>query len=400
MNAMVPARGVQRGNRLAAQWIPGAPEPVPYDHNEAVRAATRGEEPMLGSASDFVFESRERGVGLKSAVLEYAALDRGLQAERFDNFLVVVNTPKSGPLAFRNMNGPLSSIAGRTLCDRKQYARRLLGDEGISVVPSRLFPRGERRAAWRYAQSIGLPAVLKPPGMSRSRGITVGIGTWEEFAEGWRRVMREYRRPDNAEFLVEKHIYGEDYRIFVVGGKVFSATHRKRASVVGDGSSTVQQLIDNKNAVRAAHPSLLDYLIPVDPAALDALEASGRAIEDVPGEGEEVVLRSISNLAAGGDSIDVTDHLHPTLGQVAQNAVAAIPGVEYAGVDIIASSIEDPASAGSHVVSEVEFSPAPITNFPVEGTPRDMGGALVDYYLQRYRISRWPSLRGRARPTR
>lgn len=346
---------------------------------------------MLGSASDFVFESRERDVGLKSAVLEYAALARDLPVERFDAFMVVVKSPKAGPLVFRNMNGPLSSVAGKTVCDRKQYARSLIGDAGLSVVPSRLFPRGKRQAAWRYAQSIGLPAVLKPPGMSRSRGITVGIETWEEFAEAWRRVMREYRRPDNAEFLVEKHIQGEDYRVFVVGGRVFSATHRKRASVIGDGSSTVQQLIDSKNTVRANHPSLLDYLIPVEPAELDALEASGRTMESVPATGEEVVLRSISNLAAGGDSIDVTDQLHPDLRQVAQNAVAAIPGVEYAGVDIIASSIKGPASAGNHVVSEVEFSPAPITNFPVQGAPRDMAGAVLDFYLKRYRTRRWPS---------
>lgn len=346
---------------------------------------------MPGSARDFVLESRERHVGIKSALLEYAALNRGLDVDRFDEGTVVVEAPNTQLLAFRNMNGPLSSSTGKFLCDRKDHARRLVGNAGVSVVPSRLFDRGKRRAAWRYAQSLGLPVVLKPPGMARGRGITTAIETWEEFAEAWKKVMHAYRRPEVAQFIVEKHVYGEDYRVFVVDGAVVSVTHRKRASVTGDGESTVAQLIDRKNLVRAENPYLSEHLIPTDPGELDRLESAGHSVDSTPDDAEEVVLRGASNLSAGGDSIDVSDQMHHSFKDVARTAVAAIPGMEYAGVDIIASSINQTAAPETYVVSEVEFSPAPITNFPVQGTPRDMAGAVLDFYLKRYRTRRWPS---------
>lgn len=340
---------------------------------------------MLETSSAFIRESRERGVGLKSALLEYAVRERELDVERINSALVVVKSAKAEPLVFRNMNGPLSSMAGRDLCNRKHFTRRLLAAEGVSVTPSQIFQRGQRGSAWRYAQSLGLPAVLKPPSMARGRGITTAIETEEQFTAAWRKIIGAYRQPSNAQFIVEKHIYGEDYRLYVVGDRVFSATQRKRPSVVGDGVSTIGQLVDEKNILRSNHPTLLDYLIPTDPALLDRLEASGRTVESIPGDGEEVTLRSTSNLSSGGDSIDVTDKMHPSLLAAAQKSVSSIPGMEYAGVDIIATSITDSASPETHVVSEVEYSPAPITNFPIQGTPRDMGGALVDFYLQRYK---------------
>lgn len=355
---------------------------------------------MLGSASDFVFESREREVGIKSVLLEYAALNRGFQVERFDERTVLVEAPHTHPLAFRNINGPLSSSTGRFLCDRKDHTRRLVGGAGVSVVPSRLFERGKRRAAWRYAQSLGLPVVLKPPGMARGRGITTAIETWEEFAEAWKKVMHAYRRPDVAQFIVEKHVYGEDYRAFVVDGAVVSVTHRKRASVTGDGMSTVAELIDRKNLTRLDNPYLSEHMIPTDPGDLDRLEFSGHSVDSTPDDGEQVVLRGASNLSAGGDSIDVTDQMHHSFKEIARTAVDSIPGMEYAGVDIIASSINQTATPGTYVVSEVEFSPAPLADFPMEGAPRDMAGDVLGFYLQRYRRRRRPSLRSRARPAR
>lgn len=345
---------------------------------------------MPGSSSDFIFESRERGVGLKSAVLEYAARERGLKVDRFDSKVIVAESSNVPPQVFREMNGPLSSVAGRAICDHKYHSRRILDAAGIPVTPSRAFRRGQRTAAYRYARSLGGPVVLKPTSRSRGRGITTGIdtGTEDEFAAAWRKVISESKRPSRAEFIVEKHIVGEDYRVFVVGGKVFSATHRRRASVTGDGVSTVAELIDQKNSARAEHPTLLDYLIPTDLVSLDRLTRRGYTLETVPGQDEQVTLRSTSNLSGGGDSIDVTEHMHPQLRRIAQNAVAAIPGMEYAGVDLITPSISNPPAAENVVVSEIEYSPAPVTNFPVEGVPRDMAGAVVDFYLQQNRKRR------------
>ena len=196
----------------------------------------------------------------------------------------------------------------------------------------------------------------------------------------WAKAFSPYRRPRNGRVLVERQVTGEDFRFYVIGDRVIGVTHRKRANVQGDGTSTIGALIDAKNAERAKNPYLGDYLLPTDLEKLDRIAT----LDAVPNEGDDVILRSQSNLSAGGDSIDVTDDVHPDFADLAVRAVAATPGMEYAGVDIITPSISEKPSEANHVISEVEYSPAPITHFPSYGTFRDMAGELMDFYLERY----------------
>lgn len=336
----------------------------------------------MTSRSEFVIQQKKSGVSVKSAVMEFAAQEKGLEIDRIDSSLILVNTSKGAPLVFRNMYGSYASAPGRFLCDRKHYVRQILGQAGLSVVPSRIFRRGQRGSAWKYALSLGLPVVLKPPSMSRGRGVTTSITTEQEFRAAWRKVISAVHNPERARFIVEKHIYGEDIRFFVVGDTVVSATHKKRAFVTGDGQSTIEQLIERKNVARRVNTYLGRYLIPTDQHALDHMTDMGHTLESIPNDGDEITLRSTSTLAHGGDSIDITDQVHESLNVEAIKAVKSIPGIQYAGVDIIATSTMKEATPNTHVVSEIEFSPGPSACFPIEGPPRDMAGAILDFYLQ------------------
>lgn len=338
---------------------------------------------MLPSAGDFVLDRKSKRIGIKSALMEYAALQRGLSVTRH-NRLVIVAEADGMQLGFSQMNGMLSSQVGRFFCDRKEQGRERLAAAGIAVTPSRLFGRKDRDKAWAYAQTLGGETVVKPTTMARGRGITTKISTAEQFNAAWERAFNAYRTPERANVLVEKQIPGEDYRFYVIGGRVVFCTHRKRANVTGDGESTLTELIDAKNEVRFQNPYLRDYLLPTSSAELDRLPLYGWTVDHVPAAGEEVELRGTSNLSAGGDSIDCTDVMHPDYREIVTRAVDAIPGMEYAGVDVITPDIRELPTAENHVVSEVEYSPAPITHFPSQGRFRDMTGELLDFYLGRY----------------
>ena len=54
-------------------------------------------------------------------------------------------------------------------------------------------------------------------------------------------------------------------------------------------------------------------------------------LDDILEKGQELILRSPSNISAGGDSIDVTDEIHKEFKEIAISAVKAIPGIPYAG---------------------------------------------------------------------
>ncbi|GAB3194146.1 ATP-binding protein [Nesterenkonia suensis] len=324
----------------------------------------------------------EQGIHQKSAVMEHAVIRRGLPYRRLSRYVIVVEPPGQGPVIFYNMLGPSTSHAGGYLADTKHLSRQLLAEAGVSVPESRTFIRDERQQAWHWAQACDRPVVIKPTRLSRGRGVTTEIRTEDEFHQAWDRAFEAYGRSTQRQLaLVEQHFSGEDYRCFVVGGRLVSVTMRRRASVVGDGSSTIRALIEAKNRRRAGHPMLHSYPIPDSPESLEELTASGMTLQDVPAEGARVTLRRVSNLASGGDSIDVTDTIHPGFAEIAQQAVEAIPGVECLGVDLIATSITEPPTAESHVVTEVETAPMPMTEFPVEGQPRDMAGAVLEHHF-------------------
>ena len=316
---------------------------------------------------------------LKSALMEEAALARGYGVTRLDARIILVEAPDR-VIPFQDMNGPESSVVGRRLCDHKFYARQLLAANGLHVVASIL--AWSVREARQFVKRVGYPVVVKPVDLARGKGVTTDVASDRSL-----RAALVHARLGRKPVVVERQFEGDDFRFFVIGDRVFSATSRVRANVVGDGVSSVKSLIERKNGLRRQNRYLEGYLIPLEIAELTALRRAGKSLAYVPGAGERVHLRDQSNLSAGGDSIDVTDACHPSFKEVAVRSVSAIPGMTYAGVDILARSIREEATAENHVVGEVEYSPAPIANFPVMGSPRDMAAAILEYYEGRIRAS-------------
>lgn len=334
------------------------------------------------SEAKFVLERKAKKIGLKSSLMEYAAIKRNIEVERLSRRVILVKPKKGAPLAFTQMNGEHSSLVSMHICNRKHDTRKLLKQNGINVIESKKFTYKDLNEGLKYAKEIGFPVVIKPTTLSRGRGVTANIKNEEEFEKAWDHAVSAYQKSrQTKDILVEKHFDGYDYRVFVVGDKVVSATLRKRANVVGDGVSTIKELIQKKNKKRSLNPYLEGYLIPEGESQLDLLVRQNYKLDDILEKGQELILRSPSNISAGGDSIDVTDEIHKEFKEIAISAVKAIPGIPYAGVDFIAKSISVKPNSSNHIISEIEFSPAPIAQFPYQGKSRDIAGALLDYYL-------------------
>ncbi|WP_164218471.1 acetate--CoA ligase family protein [Virgibacillus sp. YIM 98842] len=332
--------------------------------------------------AEFVRQRKKEGIGLKSSLIEYAAMKKGLSVDRISKRVIVVKSDKI-ERGFSLMNGDYSSRVGSILCTNKEDSRYLLKQKGLTVTESRLFKDSDFDEAVKYAEKIGYPVVVKPTTLSRGRGITPDIKQKESLQKAWTKAVNAYKKKSkNHKILVEKHFHGEDFRFYVVGDKLVSATHRKRASVTGDGKSSVLQLIKRKNNERQVNPYLVDHLIPEDYTLLEMLHEQKIDLDFIPKMNQEITLRKQSNIHAGGDNIDVTDSAHPEFKAIAIKAIQAIPGLAYGGVDIIAPDITIKPNEKNHIVSEVEFSPAPLAHFPYLGKKRNMAGAVIDYYFK------------------
>ncbi|WP_216829901.1 acylphosphatase [Alkalihalobacterium elongatum] len=228
-----------------------------------------------------------------------------------------------------------------------------------------------------FAATIGYPLVVKPTDGSFGRGVVTNIENAEALEHALVYVRSELNFPD---VIIEEHISGDDYRLYVVDDQVVGAIRRIPANVVGDGTQTIQQLIDRKNEERMKNPRLFSCLIEIDQEVREMLEKSEKSLNSVPADGETVYLREKSNISLGGDSADALDELTPEIKNTVVNAVKAVPGLTHGGIDII---IDESQPENNQAVI-LELNPTAQLGsllYPMEGKGRDIPGAIIDYYF-------------------
>ena len=133
-----------------------------------------------------------------------------------------------------NTNMIAVDIAGN-----KHATKELLGDMGVPV------PKGYRirlEEDLEDTERVGFPAVIKPLDGNHGKGATIGINSLEEA-----KVALEKAKEYSRWLIVEQQLIGSDFRALVVNNRLIAVAKRLPAHVVGDGSLTIQELIDKEN---------------------------------------------------------------------------------------------------------------------------------------------------------
>ena len=265
-----------------------------------------------------------------------------------------------------------SSIAVDIAGD-KELTKQLLRQAEIPV-PDGLLVKNENEAvrAWK---DIGSPAVVKPLDGRQGKGVSVNLLTEEEIRTAFR-AAKEYSR----HVIVEEQFTGTNYRVLVINGKMIAASERLAPFIVGDGKSTVAELVEreNQNPLRGdCHEKPLTK-IKLDEIALAHLKKQGHALDFVPAENEIVTLRECCNLSTGGTARDVTAEVHPTVKNLCERA-ARLVGLDICGIDLVLRDIRQPVSEGAGGIIELNAAPGlRMHTHPSEGASRNVGDAIIE----------------------
>ncbi|MCO5284806.1 MAG: cyanophycin synthetase [Chitinophagaceae bacterium] len=268
--------------------------------------------------------------------------------------------------------GTTSSIAVDIAGD-KDETKNLLSAAEIPVPKGILLRRGD--SIEEGISRVGFPMVIKPLDGNHGKGATTNITTREQ-AERALEAARNYSRT----VICEKFITGFDFRVLVINFKFVCAALRTPASVTGDGTHTIQQLIDdtNKDPRRGyGHEKVLTR-IEVDNFTMKSLADQELLLEDVPEKGRLVLLKPTANLSTGGTSEDVTDMVHPSNIFLAER-IAKIIGLDICGIDIMAKDLKTPLRESGGAVLEVNAAPGFRMHLePAIGIPRNVAEPVVD----------------------
>lgn len=255
----------------------------------------------------------------------------------------------------------------------KSRTKDLLSGMGIPVAEGLSVDSVDE--ALKAAKSIGYPVVVKPLIGNHGRGITVNIINSEDLIIAFKKSKEIYET-----VIVEKYKSGFDYRILVIDGKFIAAAFREPAFVIGDGKSSISELIDkiNKDPERGiGHEKNLTQ-IEVDYMTERLLAVQKLKLSSILTEGEKIYIKATANISAGATAMDVTDVVHP-LNRLMAERISRIIGLNVMGIDIIAESLEIPLTADNSAVLEVNAAPGFRMHLnPTKGKPRNIATNIVD----------------------
>lgn len=326
------------------------------------------------SARDaFIRYAQRRALGPSTASLVREAQRRGIPWLRLNQFsLIQLGYGRHQQRLQATVTSKTPHIAVELASD-KEETNKILGSLGLPVPQQRLVQSAD--GAVQAARRIGHPVVVKPYNANHGRGVSIRLMDDDAVHQAFEKAHEHSRS-----VLVESFITGDDHRMLVIDGELVAASRREPGHVVGDGTSTIQQLVAivNQDPRRGIGHEKVLTRIQIDHEALRLLEQKGYTPDTVPQAREKVYLRLTANLSTGGTATDVTDVVHPDNVEMAVRAIKAI-GLDIGGVDFLTTDITQSYKDIGGAICEVNAAPGYRMHMaPSDGKARDVAGRTID----------------------
>lgn len=238
---------------------------------------------------------------------------------------------------------PFNSTAAAMLCKQKELTKNILKEVGISVPAGVLIKNKAQAKEALLQKKIKFPLVVKPDTEALGRGVVANILNEEELIGVVENVTSKF-----GSCVIEEYCKGDDYRFLVLQGEVIAVTRRIKPFVVGDGISSLENLIEVYNGKRTKK-------FEIDREVQRNLQRQNVSLQTVLEAGKVITLRENSNNTTGGKAEDATDEASLYLKKIAVLASHEL-GLVFSGVDIITSNIK--ATKGDvYFVTEVNSAP-------------------------------------------
>lgn len=315
------------------------------------------------------------GVGptnFTNIVVAAEALDRGITVRKAASSRRMVLEHHGRMRTWSGGSTNHNDDLGKKIASYKDVASRLFRDLKISAPENAVFAVSESARAWAWASTFSR-SVVKPHNGRQGQNVHAGIENEEEFHTAFARVAAV-----SKQVLVEDFYTGVEHRCLVVENKLVAATRRRPASVLGDGHTSIRDLVASKNRDRGPiHKPLV-----IDAVSREYLNRRGFGPDSVPQVGERVYLRSTSNLHTGGDAVDATDEVRDEERELVERAARALPGLKIVGFDVLLP--RDDGDVHEPSVLEINASPmVSMHHFPWSGQSRDAARHVVDSLFPR-----------------
>ena len=245
---------------------------------------------------------------------------------------------------------PLDDVVTLKLALEKPLVHRILSAHGLPVPDYALFDAEDLAPAVDFLARQDAPCVVKPVDREGGAVTTTGVRTVAHLRRARLRARRLSRR-----LLIERQVPGANYRLLFLDGELLDVVRRDPPRVVGDGRSSIRDLLTAENQRRYAE-SADTWNLVADLDTVFTLERFGLSLSSVPAAGESVLVKTVVNSNGPQFNSSVRDQVSVALVAEATRAVNLV-GVRLAGVDLITPDCHQSLAAAGGVILEVNATP-------------------------------------------
>ena len=318
---------------------------------------------------------------ISSVLLAEEALERGIVVKHLnpyqdDEAFLELNYKKHKEFIIGQRTSK-TSLEAYWILENKELTKEFLRRNNINVAAGKVFKKEDFDEVAAYCEKIKFPVVIKPVAGAHGNLVFIGLRNKKDCDTAIKKIFQE-----NNFVLVEKEFKGKEFRFIATASKVLAVTYRDPANVVGDGIRSIGELIKIKNSdLRRGEKNEKPLTkIKIDNITKQNLVEQNIKLGYIPVKEKKIYLRKESNISTGGDSIDVTDIVHPELKKIAVTSVKIIPGLACSGVDLMTNrDISKKPTKNSYIIVELNSSPGIYPqHFPYQGKSRNVAGEIID----------------------
>jgi cyanophycin synthetase len=172
-------------------------------------------------------------------------------------------------------------------------------------------------------------------------------------------------------FIVEKFISGNMYRASVIGKSKVLICQKEKANVVGDGHSTIKELIERKNShvdrKNTEQRNATIHKIPINENLIQTLIDRNLTLDSRVPKDKKIYVQEKFVLAHGCDIINCGDIIHPDNKELFLG-IAKILKSDLVGIDFICPDISKSYKDQETAVLEANSLPyIDMHQYPTEG---------------------------------
>ncbi len=273
---------------------------------------------------------------------------------------------------------PLGDPVAIAISRNKPLCYRYAMNCDVPVPPHGVFRLEEMAQARKFlTQNPGIYVVKPTSGDVSGVAITTHVRTPRQLEDA--AVAISFF---TEEFLLERMIFGESFRLLYLDGAMIHAVRRRGIRIVGDGRSTIAELLTGQGLGKAA----------LDLTTWATLESQGLLPHSVPANGRETLARSVpaglskrQELCTAYDE-KITHLICPAI-VWAIGRLLEVLGTKMAGVDIVTTDPTASLKESGGVLLEVNPMPGIHRHYmtPEDHGPDSVGVKVLKYLLQESR---------------